>query len=234
MPDEKLDDLRRRTRGHALARAKSSSHDASQGVQLADGAGARPLLGRPSTTVAQTGGQAERPAAVHDRDRRARHPLHPREVGSRERLADHHHPRLARLGDRDARGRRPAHRPDGSRRQPRRTPSTSSSRPCPVTASRASRPRPAGTPAASWPAWAELMNRLGDDRATSPRAATRGPASPTRWADRHPKGCSASTSTCSEAFPPKEAPDGRSSTAHGVAGLGARNCEEYEQGRSRS
>ena len=31
--------------------------------------------------------------------------------------------------------------------------------------------------------------------ATSPRAATRAPASPTRWAARHPTGCSAFTST---------------------------------------
>ena len=43
-------------------------------------------------------------------------------------------------------------------------------------------------------AWAELMDRLGYT-ATSPRAATRAPASPTRWAARRPTGCSASTST---------------------------------------
>jgi Epoxide hydrolase N terminus len=41
-------------------------------------------------------------------------------------------------------------------------------------------------------AWAELMHRLGYP-ATSPRAATRGPPSPTRWALRHPPGWPAST-----------------------------------------
>ena len=66
-------------------------------------------------------GEAERPAAVHDRDRRPRHPLHPRPFAARERAAAHHHARLARLGHRDAQRRRSAHRPDGARRQRRRT-----------------------------------------------------------------------------------------------------------------
>jgi Epoxide hydrolase N terminus len=41
-------------------------------------------------------------------------------------------------------------------------------------------------------AWAELMRRLGYTRYVA-----QGPASPTRWAARHPTGCSASTPTCS-------------------------------------
>ena len=45
-------------------------------------------------------------------------------------------------------------------------------------------------------AWAELMDRLGYT-ATSPRGATWAPTSPTRWAAKRPRGCSASTSTCS-------------------------------------
>ena len=44
-------------------------------------------------------------------------------------------------------------------------------------------------------AWAELMRRLGYT-ATSPRAATSAPASPMRWAARHPRAWSASTRTC--------------------------------------
>jgi pimeloyl-ACP methyl ester carboxylesterase len=41
-------------------------------------------------------------------------------------------------------------------------------------------------------AWAELMRRLGYT-ATSPRAATWAPRSPTRWAARAPRGWPAST-----------------------------------------
>ena len=44
-------------------------------------------------------------------------------------------------------------------------------------------------------AWAELMNRLGYTGCTSPRAATRVLASPMRWAVRHLTVCSACTST---------------------------------------
>ena len=47
------------------------------------------------------------------------HPLHPREVAARGRAAADHDARLARLGDRAARGRRAADRPDRARR-PRR------------------------------------------------------------------------------------------------------------------
>src|SRR6266568_4049980 len=66
--------------------------------------------------LAQVRDEAERPPAVHDEDRRPRHPLHPREIASRECVAADHHARLARLGDRDARGHRPAHGPDRARR----------------------------------------------------------------------------------------------------------------------
>ena len=44
---------------------------------------------------------------------------------ARERAAADHHPRLAGLGDRDARRHRAADRPDGARRQRRRMRSTS-------------------------------------------------------------------------------------------------------------
>ena len=77
-----------------------------------------PATGRPTTTGAGRG-QAECATAVHDRDRRGRHPLHPREVAARGCVAADHDARLARLGDRAARGRRPAHRPDRTRRKRR-------------------------------------------------------------------------------------------------------------------
>ena len=61
----------------------------------------------------------ELPAAVHDPDRRRGRPLHPCALTPRERVAVDHHPRLARLGDRDARGHRSAHRSDRPRRHRR-------------------------------------------------------------------------------------------------------------------
>jgi len=45
-------------------------------------------------------------------------------------------------------------------------------------------------------AWAELMGRLGYSRSVA-QGGDVGPPSPTRWAARHPRGCSASTPTCS-------------------------------------
>src|SRR5215211_9080577 len=88
------------------------------GRAVGDDSGTRPLLGD-RLRLAQGRGEAERPTAVHDRDRRARHPLHPSQVTARERVAADHDARLARLGHRAARGRRPADRPDRSRRHPR-------------------------------------------------------------------------------------------------------------------
>jgi Epoxide hydrolase N terminus len=45
-------------------------------------------------------------------------------------------------------------------------------------------------------AWAELMDRLGYTRYVA-QGAMWAPTSPTRWAAKRPRGCSASTSTCS-------------------------------------
>ena len=122
--------------------------DRLAGRAAGDDAGARPLLDD-RARLAQGRGDAERAPAVHDRDRRGGHPLHPRQVAARERAAADHDARLARLGHRAARDRRPADRPDRARRQPPRTHSTWCCRPCPATASPASRPSSAGTPAAS-------------------------------------------------------------------------------------
>ena len=54
--------------------------------------------------------------AVHDHDRRAGHPLHPREVEATECTSGHHHARVARLDPRADQARRPAHQPHGLRR----------------------------------------------------------------------------------------------------------------------
>ena len=117
VPEEELADLRRRIAATRWP-TKELVDDRSQGVQLAT----MQELARywdDRLRLAQGRGEAERAAAVHDRDRRGRHPLHPRQVAARGRAAADHDARLARLGDRAARDRRPAHRPDRARR-PRR------------------------------------------------------------------------------------------------------------------
>jgi hypothetical protein len=88
------------------------------GRAAGDDAGARALLGD-RLRLAQGRGGAQRAAAVYDRDRRGGHPLHPRQVAARERVAADHDAWLARLGDRVARDRRPADRPDRLRWHPR-------------------------------------------------------------------------------------------------------------------
>ena len=62
-------------------------------------------------------GEAQRLAAVHHRDRRARHPFHPRPLEARERAADHRHARLAGLDHRAAEDHRAADQSDGAWRQ---------------------------------------------------------------------------------------------------------------------
>ena len=88
------------------------------GCAVGGASGARALLGV-GARLAQDRGEAERAAAVHDRDRRRGDPLHPRQVRARERAAADHDARLARLRCRAARLRRPADRPDRARRQRR-------------------------------------------------------------------------------------------------------------------
>ncbi|CAA9543748.1 MAG: Epoxide hydrolase, partial [uncultured Thermomicrobiales bacterium] len=79
-------------------------------------AGARAPLGD-RLRLAEGGGAAAGPAAVRHRDRRARHPLHPRPLAGAERPAADRHPRLARLGHRAAEDHRPPHRPHRARRE---------------------------------------------------------------------------------------------------------------------
>ena len=112
--DDAVADLRRRIAATRWP-TKELVDDRSQGVQLATMQELARLLGE-RVRLRASGGAAERAAAVHDRDRRGRHPLHPREVGARERVAADHDPRLARLGHRAARDHRAADRPDRARR----------------------------------------------------------------------------------------------------------------------
>ena len=77
-PEEELDDLRRRIAATRWP-SKELVDDPSQGVQLAT----LQELARYWATDhdwRKTRGEAQRPAAVHDRDRRGGHPLHPRQV----------------------------------------------------------------------------------------------------------------------------------------------------------
>ena len=98
---EEIDELRRRLRATRWPE-KETVADESQGVQLAT----MQELARYWATDydwRKARGEAQRVSALHHRDRRRGHPLHPRQVGARERAAGDHHPRLARLGRGDAR-----------------------------------------------------------------------------------------------------------------------------------
>ena len=79
IPEEKLTELRRRIGARRLP-SRELVADRSQGVQLAT----IQELARYWETelrLAQGPGEAQRLAPVHDRDRRGRDPLHPRQVG---------------------------------------------------------------------------------------------------------------------------------------------------------
>ena len=113
--DEDLADLRRRIAATRWPERETVTDD-SQGVQLAT----MQKLARYWATDydwRKVRGEAQRPAAVHHRDRRARHPLHPRPLEARERAADHRHARLARLDHRAAEDHRAADQSDRPRRQ---------------------------------------------------------------------------------------------------------------------
>ena len=152
--------------------------------------GARPVLGV-RLRLARVRGEAERAAAVQDRDRRGGRPLHPREVAPRERDAVDHDARLAGIGHRAARRvdpltDPPAHGGSAADAFDLVLPSLPGY-------GYSSQPTEIGWDAGRIAsAWTELMHRLGYT-AGWPRAATSAPASPTRWAARRPTACSAFT-----------------------------------------
>ena len=80
IPEEELAELRRRIEATRWP-SKELVADRSQGVQLAT----MQALARYWTTDydwRKVRGETERAAAVQDRDRRGRHPLHPRQVAA--------------------------------------------------------------------------------------------------------------------------------------------------------
>ena len=80
VPEEQLAELRRRIEATRWP-SRELVADRSQGVQLAT----MQALARYWTTEydwRQVRGETERAAAVHDRDRRRGHPLHPRQVAA--------------------------------------------------------------------------------------------------------------------------------------------------------
>ena len=80
LAEEDLDDLRRRI-GATRWPSKELVDDRSQGVQLATIQALADYWANEYDFGAGRGA-AERAAAVHDRDRRRRHPLHPRALAS--------------------------------------------------------------------------------------------------------------------------------------------------------
>ena len=117
VPEEELAELRRRI---ASARwpSKELVEDRSQGVQLAT---MQELARYWATDYDWRKAEAKLnalPQFTTEIDGVDIHFIHVRSP-ARGRVAADHHARLARLGRRDARGRRPAHRPDRARRERR-------------------------------------------------------------------------------------------------------------------
>ena len=111
-PQSELDDLRRRILAARLPEKETVS-DFSPGREARDGPEARPLLGD-AIRLAQGGGAAQRRAELPHRDRRSRHPFHPRALEARECLARPRLARLAGLHRRAAQAHRAAHQSDGA------------------------------------------------------------------------------------------------------------------------
>ena len=84
IPDEALEDLRRRIADARLP-SKELVDGSVAGRAARDDPGARALLAD-RVRLARVRGEAERAAAVQDRDRRGGHPLHPREVAHENAL----------------------------------------------------------------------------------------------------------------------------------------------------
>ena len=121
--EEALADLRRRVAATRWP-DKEIVADESQGVQLAT----MQELARYWATEydwRKVEARLNALAAVHHRDRRGRHSLHPRALEASERAAGHRHARLARLDHRAAEDHRAADQSDGAWRRARRTRSTS-------------------------------------------------------------------------------------------------------------
>ena len=115
VPQEAIDDLRRRLAATQLAR-EGDRPGLIPGRAARDDAEARAVLGD-GLRLAQVRGEAERPAAVHYRDRWAGYPLHPRPLTTRRRAAAHRQSRMARLDHRAAEDHRATDRSHGPWRE---------------------------------------------------------------------------------------------------------------------
>ena len=113
--DAELDELRRRIRATRWPE-REPVRDQSQGVQLATMQKLAQYWGTEYDWRKVEARLNALPQVPH-RDRRARHPLHPRALATCERPAADHHSRLARLDRRAAEDHRAAHRSHGARRK---------------------------------------------------------------------------------------------------------------------
>ena len=100
------DQVARAADGHRQLAGRAAGDDAGPRAPLGDGLRLGPVRS-----------ETERPAELHDRDRRAGYPLHPRAFPAPGRAAADRHARMARLDHRAAEDHRAAHQPHGARRQ---------------------------------------------------------------------------------------------------------------------
>ena len=115
VPEAELTELRRRINATRWPERETVT-DASQGVQLAT---MQALAHYWATEYdwRKVRGEAERPAAVHHRDRWAGHSFHSRAFEARQRVAAHRHARMARLDHRADEDHRSADQSDGAWRE---------------------------------------------------------------------------------------------------------------------
>ena len=197
VPEEQLDDLRRRI---TATKWPDRETDPSQGVRLET---IQALADYWATDYDWRAFERalRGPPALHHRDRRGRHPLHPRPLRARGRVAAHRHPRVAGLDDRAAEDHRSAHQSHGARRErigrlPPRDPVVAG----PRVLGEADRdrlgphPHRAGLGRADEPARVHEVRRAGR-RLGQRRHRADGAAEARR-------GCSASTRTCRRRFRP--------------------------------
>ena len=186
VPEDAIRDMRRRIAAMRWP-DKETVSDRTQGVQLAT----MQELARYWATDydwRKVRGAAQRLPAIHHRDRRAGHPLHPRPLEARGRAAGHRHARLARLDHRAAQDHRPADQPDGIRR---RAPTDAFDVVIPSLPGYGFSGKPTddrlGSRSASRAPGIVLMKRLGYTRYVA-QGGDWGTPSPSRWRCRQPPG----------------------------------------------
>ena len=118
IPEQALDDLRRRIARHALARPGNRRRSVARRA-AGEAAGSSSATGAPDYDWRKAEAKLNALPQFMTDDRRRRHPLHPRPLAPSERAAADHHARLAGLGHRAAQDHRSADRSDRARRQRR-------------------------------------------------------------------------------------------------------------------